>query len=73
MVCLTDIYWLRESLLAIVMKRRKNVYMRNRGNCNGPLDTFSHDTVNFGKVQQSRYLQFQVTSPKPAETQDRVL
>ena len=34
--------------MAIVTKRRKNVYMRNRGNCNGPLDTFLHDTVNFG-------------------------
>jgi hypothetical protein len=73
MVCLMDIYWLRESLLAIVIKGRKNVYMRNRGNCNGPVDTFLHDTVNLGTVQQSGYLQFQMTIPKPAETQDRVL
>jgi hypothetical protein len=47
--------------------------MRNRGNCNGPLETFFQDAVNFGTVQQSRYLQFQMISPKPAETQDRVL
>jgi hypothetical protein len=73
MVCLTDTYWFRESLLAIAMKQRKNVYMSNRGNCNGPLKTFFQDTVNFGTVQKSRYLQFQMTSPKPAETQDRVL
>jgi hypothetical protein len=73
MVCLTDTYWFRESLLAIAMKRRKNVYMRNRGRCNSPLKTFFQDTVNFGTIQQSLYLQFQMKSPKPAETQNRVL
>jgi len=73
MACLTDTYWFRESLLAIAMKRRKNVYMCNRENCNGPLKTFFQDTVNFGTIEQSRYLQFQMISPKPAETQNRVL
>jgi hypothetical protein len=61
MVCLTDSYWFREFLLAIAMKQRKDVYICNRENCDGLWKTFFQDTVNFGTVQQSCYLQFQIS------------